>query len=117
MRKHVQVWVVTILLFAGGLVWPRSTPLAQEIVLIRQFGTAVGDIARRVAVDGTGSEYVAGHTDGALPGQRSAGGTDAFVRRYDASLNEVWTRQFGMAGSDIAIGIAVEGEAITSWVA
>jgi hypothetical protein len=112
MRKHARVWVVTILLFAGGLVVPQSTPLAQEIVLIRQFGTAAEDTARRVAVDGTRSVYMAGHTAGAMPGQSSAGGNDAFVRKYDAGLNAVWTRQFGTAGSDIAIGIAVEGEAI-----
>src|SRR5262245_53530980 len=110
MRKHVQVWGVTSLLFTGGLVWPWSAPLAQEIVLIRQFGTTAEDTARRIAVDGMGSVYGAGYTDGALPGQTSAGGTtDAFVRKYDASLTEVWTRQFGTSENDSALGVAVDG--------
>ena len=109
MRKHVQAWVVTILLFAGGLLWPWSVLLAQEIVVIRQFGTTAEDMARRVAVDGTGNVYVAGHTDGALPAQTSAGGTDAFVRKYNASLNLVWTRQFGTQGFDEAPDVAADG--------
>jgi hypothetical protein len=31
---------------------------------------------------------VAGRTDGTLPGQIPAGGTDAFIRKYDANGNE-----------------------------
>lgn len=46
--------------------------------------------------------YVVGHTTGTLPGQSSSGGTDGFIRKYDASGNELWTRQFGRSyGYDV----------------
>ena len=52
------------------------------------------DEAVGITVDSSGV-YVAGGTDGALPGQTSLGGTDAFVRKYDHQGNELWTQQFG----------------------
>ena len=51
--------------------------------------------------------YLAGYLLGTFPGQTSAGLFDAFVRKYDANGNEVWTRQFGTSGTDEAHGIAV----------
>jgi hypothetical protein len=77
----------------------------------RQFGSTLFDLAEGIAVDASGI-YVAGRTDGTLPGQTSAGGFDAFVRKYDASGNEVWTRQFGTASSDLAFGVAVDASGI-----
>ncbi len=78
----------------------------------RSFGTAGRDQAFGIAVDPTGV-YVAGNTGPsvmgvALPGQESAGGPDAFVRKYDADGNELWTRQFGTSGLDQALAIAVD---------
>ena len=35
--------------------------------------------------------YLAGETDGSLPGQFSAGFEDAFVRKFDLSGNILWT--------------------------
>lgn len=75
----------------------------------RQFGAWDRDIAWAVAVDGERFVYVVGQTEGTLPGQQSAGGWDAFVRKYDPSGTEVWTRQFGGKGSDVASGVAVDG--------
>ncbi|MGH9034347.1 MAG: SBBP repeat-containing protein, partial [Acidimicrobiia bacterium] len=43
-----------------------------------------------------------------LPGQSSAGGFDAFVSRYDAAGNEVWTRQFGSRGDEGGRGVALD---------
>ncbi|MCH8979561.1 MAG: SBBP repeat-containing protein, partial [Armatimonadetes bacterium] len=54
----------------------------------------------------------AGGTSGTLPGQTSAGNFDAFVRKYDADGNEVWTRQFGGSGSDRASGISVDASGV-----
>jgi len=56
--------------------------------------------------------YVAGWTSGAFPGQISSGSTDAFVRKYDTNGNEVWTRQFGTSGGDIANGISVNASGV-----
>src|SRR5262249_59490266 len=66
------------------------------------------DLAFGVAVDASGV-YVAGDTDGTLPGQTGAGGRDAFVRKYDGAGNQLWTRQFGTSGFfDSALGVAVD---------
>src|SRR5262245_12525426 len=70
---------------------------AQGVTWVSQFGTSGHDIAWGVARDGTGNVYVAGHTEGALPGQNTAGGIDAFLRKSDATGAEIWTRQFGTA--------------------
>ncbi len=101
--------------YAGGLndVFVQKYGLDGNVVWTRQFGTPGLDfpMAGRIAVDDTGL-YVAGYTDGALPGQTSAGAEDIFVRKYDFDGNEVWTRQFGTAGLDFADGIAVKRGAV-----
>ena len=77
-------------------------------VWTRQFGSSSNDEVFGVAIDSDGSAYVAGQTGGVLPGQVSAGGPDAYVRKYDTMGNEVWTRQFGSFSTDWAFGIAVD---------
>ena len=74
----------------------------------RQFGSQSGPIASGVAVDGEDSVYVVGSASGALPGQSHLGKSDAYVRRYDPNGNELWTRQFGSRGRDIANGVVVD---------
>jgi uncharacterized protein (TIGR03437 family) len=56
--------------------------------------------------------YVVGTTYGTLPGQTNAGGEDAFVRKYDWSGNELWTRQFGTSRVDFAGGVAVDSTGV-----
>jgi hypothetical protein len=72
----------------------------------RQFGSSSDDTANGVSADSSGV-YVAGYTDGTLPGQTSAGGYDAFVRNYDLDGTELWTHQFGTSSGDYAYGISV----------
>jgi hypothetical protein len=72
----------------------------------RQFGSAAWDQANGVTAD-DGGLSVAGQTEGVLPGQQSAGLRDAFVRRYNATGDELWTRQFGTERIDEASGLAV----------
>jgi outer membrane protein assembly factor BamB len=43
-----------------------------------------------------------------LSGQISAGGDDAFVRKYNPDGQELWTRQFGSQGRDSAATVAVD---------
>ena len=54
----------------------------QEIGWTKQFGTSDGDSAWGVAVDTSGNVYVAGFTEGALPGQTSAGERDVFLVKF-----------------------------------
>ena len=83
-----------------------------NVVWTRQFGTGVLDFGQGIAVDTSGNVYVAGTTFGTLPGQTSAGGQDAFVRKYDASGNVVWTRQFGTSGADGVRTVAVDSSGV-----
>jgi len=80
-------------------------------VWTRQFGTEGTDYVWSVAA-GDDGVYAVGQTDGALPGQTSAGGTDAFIRKYGPGGDDLWTRQFGTSKSDALHGVAVHGEAV-----
>ncbi|MBM3695187.1 MAG: hypothetical protein FJW79_04555 [Actinobacteria bacterium] len=86
-----------------------------KVLWTRQFGTDESDRGRAVAVDASGI-YVAGSTQGTLPGQTPQGQTDAFVRKYDRDGRYLWTRQFGTGESDhirgatvVASGVYVTG--------
>jgi len=87
----------------------KFSPAGNEL-WIRQFGTASADTLQAVTTDASGV-YVAGSTGGALSGS-SLGSTDAFVRKYDPNGNELWTRQFGTASTDEALGIASDGTGV-----
>jgi hypothetical protein len=82
----------------------RYAPDGSE-VWHQQFGTSADDFALAVATDASGV-YVAGWTFGTLDGQVRAGSNDAFVRKYDHTGVEQWTRQFGTISDDAALAIA-----------
>jgi hypothetical protein len=94
---------------AGGFdAFVRKYDFVGNELWTRQFGTSADDFANAL-VASDGAIYVAGSTDGTLPGQTPAGGSnDAFVRKYDSAGNELWTRQFGTSGSDPANAIAAD---------
>ena len=71
-------------------------------------GPSATTTASSVAVDSSGAAYVAGWVFGALPGQTAGGQDDAFVRKYDTNGVEVWTRQAGGPGHDLATTVAVD---------
>jgi len=89
-----------------------SAALGRGVEWIRQFGSPGHETAAGVAAGADGNVYIAGDTDGALPGQTETGSHDAFVRKYDSQGNEVWTRQFGLddpvveyvRGKGVAVG-------------
>jgi hypothetical protein len=74
----------------------------------REFGTPTADAVMDVAVDATGNVYVSGQTSGALPGQVLLGESDAFLRKYDTTGVELWTRQFGSRGATAAARVVVD---------
>ncbi len=83
---------------SGAPLWPTI-----------QFGTSGNDLAYDVSADSFGNVYVVGYTDGAFPlPQTNSGGYDAFLSKFDASGNHVWTRQFGTALMDLALGISAD---------
>jgi hypothetical protein len=74
----------------------------------RQFGTPAGDGNYAVATDEMGNVYTSGYTLGSLASP-NAGGLDAFITKYDAEGNLLWTRQLGTAGRDGGRGVSVDG--------
>ena len=86
-------------------------------VWTRLFGTPAAEGANGVAVDATGGVYVSGIINSwfFLP--------DAFVRKFDAAGNELWSRQFGSLvpdeepASDSVNGLAVIRPGVFTWPA
>lgn len=75
------------------------------------FGSSNADAARAVTAPSSGV-YVAGSTDGTLPGgQTNLGGTDAFLRKYNALGTPQWTTQFPAGSDTLAAGTAVAADA------
>jgi hypothetical protein len=102
---------------AGGLdAFVSAFDSAGAPIWTSQFGTAGLDLAYGVALDAAGNAYVTGSAAGALPGQTSAGGQDAFVFAYDPAGLVLWTRQFGTSADDAAAGITVDANG-SSYVA
>jgi hypothetical protein len=101
---HTRRFAVNLLVLLVGLLLLQPWgALAWDFVWINQFGTSLVEFATGVAADSSGV-YVAGSTAGALPGQSSAGGRDAYLRKYDFSGAELWTRLFGTPSFD-GVGI------------
>ncbi len=105
-RSAVAVLATAV---SGALLWPAAAPAA-NIAWTTQFGTSSPDDAYGVAINPAGNLFVTGQTSGVLPGQTNTGMIDAFLRRYDPSGAEVWTRQFGSAERDIPKGITLDDD-------
>jgi hypothetical protein len=91
---------------AGGTdVFLRKYDTKGDEIWTNQFGSSDYDYGSAVSALET-RVYVVGYTHGALPGQTSAGGYDAFVRSYESNGKEVWTRQFGSPADDFGIGVS-----------
>lgn len=79
-----------------------------------QFGTASKDTVTAAAVDGAGSLWVTGVTEGALV-TPSLGAQDGFLRQYPADGSKPVTHQFGAQDNDTATALAIDG-ANSVWV-
>ena len=101
-------WSGTILDFAGDeSAFVRKYDTSGALLWTREFGTGDFDTGYDVSAAESGNVYIAGKTHGTLPGQSGPGG--AFLRKYDSSGAEQWTRQFGTLRSDEARRVAVDG--------
>ncbi|MCE2835377.1 MAG: SBBP repeat-containing protein, partial [Chitinophagaceae bacterium] len=80
-------------------------------------GGTNGDVGRSVAVDGSGNVLVTGYFQGTVdfdpgPGTSnltSAGSSDIYLAKYDASGNYVWAKRMGSTSQDYVQSIAVDG--------
>lgn len=92
---------------SSGNSYIRKYDFAGQDIWTRQFGSSVNESATSVFSDNMGI-YMAGYLNGSLLGQISQGLGDAYVRKYDYSGQEIWTRQFGTNGSDLALSICFD---------
>jgi hypothetical protein len=74
----------------------------------QQQGTQSFDGSQGVSADGLGNVYISGYTGGALGGP-NAGGNDAFLSKYDAAGNIIWSKQLGSSGGDFSQGVSADG--------
>ncbi len=81
----------------GNLIWSR------------QMGTPSDDIAYSVAVEPGGGALIAGYTGGGLDGGAYSGSWDAFLVKFDAGGNKLWSKQLGTPSWDEAWAVAVDG--------
>jgi hypothetical protein len=87
---------------AGAVLWTRQFGGPAGLLVM----TGNADSARAAAVDAAGNVYVVGSAEGVL--DAVVGARDAFVRKFDAAGNVLWTRQFGSASDDEATAVAVD---------
>ena len=96
-----------------ALAWCHHPAAAQTLQWARQFAAAHPDATFSVAADSSGA-YVVGITRGGLPGQTVVDSQqDGFVRKYDPTGKELWTREFGVNGRPAAAnGVAVDATGV-----
>jgi hypothetical protein len=80
---------------------------AGNFLWTQQFGATGNDESFSVSADGLGNVYISGSTDGSLDGP-NAGSRDAFVSKYDAAGNFLWTRQLGTANDDYSASVSAD---------
>ncbi|WP_226994236.1 SBBP repeat-containing protein [Myxococcus hansupus] len=74
---------------------------------LQQYGTAVSDVARGIAVTPTQEVYVVGNTFGSLDGTTTPVGTDIFLLKLNILGTQQWVRQIDAGDLDDAKGVAV----------
>jgi hypothetical protein len=79
-----------------------------------QFGTNNYDAVMGISAR-TDGVYAGGFTRGTL--QASAGGLDAYVRKFDTSGGVLWTRQFGTAADEAVLAVTSDasGVVVAGW--
>jgi uncharacterized repeat protein (TIGR01451 family) len=108
MESRIRGLLLLMLVTLAGVALIRAVPSeAETVVWTRQFGSAGRDLAWMVGVDAGGNVYTSGSTNGSLAGP-NLGSYDAFVRKYDPSGVELWTRQFGTFDDDEVDRVAVD---------
>jgi hypothetical protein len=81
---------------------------AQNQLWIQQFGTSKHEEVQDSAPMGASGVYLVGKTYGSLAGT-NAGGTDAWLARYDGAGNQVWVRQLGTSAAEWGEAAAPDG--------
>jgi Beta-propeller repeat/PEP-CTERM motif len=78
-----------------------------QIAWSRQLGTSADDVSNSVATDAFGYIYTSGNTSGSLGGT-NAGGTDAYLAKYNPDGSLLWTKQLGTSSLDKSNSVAMD---------
>lgn len=78
-----------------------------SLLWTRQFGSALEDRVKWVALDTEGHPVLTGFSAGALAGE-AAGGNDVFVMKFDSAGTVLWKQQYGTAVDDSGEGICTD---------
>ncbi len=80
----------------------------------KRFGDSDSQEGRSIAVDASGNVLVAGKFQGSVDfgggAKQSAGRTDAYVVKLDASGHHVWSKRFGDGSFQSALGVAADAD-------
>ncbi len=103
-----------IVITIGMFLYQNANAQAPNWLWATMAGGGGIDIGSSIAVDSNGNSYVTGGFSSASIGfgtdtLSSAGNTDIFVVKYDASGNEVWAKSAGGTNADVGESIAVDG--------
>jgi hypothetical protein len=104
LRMTLEIWLALTGFYASVSVAAALPPADWSL----QFGGYGGDAASAVAIDETGSAYIAGWTQGTSQ-DPAPGGDDVYLKKFSSSGAPLWTRQFGSdtpfeGSTDIALG-------------
>lgn len=78
-----------------------------------QIGTASDDVPKGVFIDPQGSVLVYGYSEGTFSADNTnKGNRDAFIAKFDADGNELWTTLIGTPQEDIATGVSFVGTSL-----
>jgi hypothetical protein len=86
-------------------------------VYAKRMGGTNSDIGNSIAIDGSGNAYITGSFNGTAdfdPGAGtqnlvSAGGSDIFLAKYDASGNYAYAKSIGGTSLDVGSSISIDG--------
>ena len=88
--------------------WVAKYNSEGNLLWSRQIGTHNNDRPWGIATDVNDDIYISGSTEGSLDNNPNAGGTDAWLAKYDTQGNLLWTRQLGTSGDDSSNGVATD---------
>ena len=97
---------------SGAQIWEAGTRIIAKYdasgsrLWIEQFGTSENDVPTDVVADGIGNVYISGWIQDAGLEEEP---WDAFVTKFDASGNRLWTQQIATSEKDWAHGVSPDG--------
>ena len=87
--------------------WVAKYDAQGNLLWTQQLGTSNNDFTAGVVTDSNSNVYISGYTDGSFDGVNT-GSYDAWVAKYDAQGNWLWTQQLGTSGSEFSEGVATD---------